>query len=103
MDEEKEAEEADAKFESEQDKRKREDEERTAKNRTKREKARLRAMRKKGGVKGGDVEGDEGVQKPKFKPNVPAKVSNGGAGKEGEDAAEVQNPEEIGIIIHDED
>ncbi|KAF1349579.1 hypothetical protein BDV97DRAFT_296480 [Delphinella strobiligena] len=100
MDEEKEAEEADKKFESEQDRRKREDEERTGRNRVKREKARLRAMRKKGGMKGGDV---EGVQKPKFKPDVHADTSNGAVGKEGEDAAEVRNPEEIGIIIHDED
>lgn len=109
MDEETERERADAEFEARQEGVKSRDDEKTAKNRAKREKARMRQVKKKGGAAGGAAvdagaaEGDkmgEGVQKAKFKPNVPAS----GNEKEGANVeSEVQNPEELGIVIHDED
>jgi len=106
MDEEKEKEESDAKFEAEREEARRRDAEKTEKNRLKREKAKMRKGKKGGGGGdgGGDTEGVDGnIAKAKLKPNLSgAKGLNGGAVKD--DGAEgVSNPEEIGIVINDED
>lgn len=105
MDEEKEREEADEKFEKERDEVRKRDEERTEKKRREREKARARKGKK--GGKGAAASGEGGVDgKAKFKPNV-ANGLNHGDGVEversGDGQAEVQNQDEIGIVIHDDD
>lgn len=97
MDEEKEKEEGAAKFETERSERERLDEEKTRRKREKRQK------RGKGGKK--DGEGKEDGVKGKFKANVPANgaVSNGVGRKDADADAETTVPEEVGIVIHDED
>ncbi|KAJ9620118.1 hypothetical protein H2203_007882 [Taxawa tesnikishii (nom. ined.)] len=111
MEEEKTKEEADEKYEAGVEERKKKDAEKTDKNRAKREKAKARAMKKKGakGGEGMDVDGAIDAEgKVKLKANV-TNDANGAAngkvegGKDGEGAGAAENPDEIGIVIHDED
>lgn len=103
MDEEKEKEEQDAEFKAKQEDMRSKDDEKTARNRAKREKARLRQMKKKGNLPHEENDKKEGAEKARFKPNITMGGITEGGNVEIEESKEVENPEEIGIIIHDED
>lgn len=112
MEEDKVKEVEDAAFEAKQKELRNEDDEKTAKNRAKREKARLRAMKKKGAAASpAPTKEDEQAQagaNMKWKPNLQVKAptdshANDGHRADGDAAESTHNPEEIGIIIHDED
>ncbi|KAL1306260.1 hypothetical protein AAFC00_004349 [Neodothiora populina] len=113
MDEEKEKEEQDKEFMAKKEEWRSKDDEKTAKNRAKREKARLRALRKKegGGAGGSGGSGDDSVDKAaphktkvqKFKPNENSRTNGRRATAAAAGSSEVHNPEEIGIVIHDDD
>lgn len=109
MDEEVKGEKADAEFEKEREEKRRRDEAKTSKNKARREK--LKAKKGgKGGVKetGGEVmAGLEATQKKKDSIGKMGNGTDGAASKEsgGESTTEgvPSNPEEIGVIIHDDD
>jgi len=100
MDEEKDQEEGDARYEAEREEARRRDEEKTEKKRREREKARLRKMKGKAGQDAADGS-DGGVkEKKRLVPNVPNAAPVSGATGDGEG---VRAEEEIGIVIHDDD
>ncbi|GAB7354992.1 hypothetical protein MBLNU459_g5604t1 [Dothideomycetes sp. NU459] len=106
MDEEKEREEAAEKFERERAERERLDEERTRRKREKRQGRRGGAKgAKKDGGGGGGGAGDEAGGSGKLKANVAATGPADANGPQGtvQDATAATAPEEVGIVIHDED
>ena len=106
MDEEKVKEEEDARFEKEREEARKRDEEKTGKNRARREKAKMRQGKKKGGgAMEVDAKGDAGG-KAKLKANTVGLANGNEASKingDDGDVLEVQNGEEVGIVIHDDD
>lgn len=108
MEEEVKKEEQDRDFNKQRDEMRRKDEEKTSKNRARREKQRQRKEKQKAAAKSSAPEGDDVDAMPqvskKVGPNLTAPKQTGlDDAQEDEVAEENPDPEEVGIVIHDDD